>query len=576
VRIWIAKILIVTNGRGRSIVLHELTGGEAGLLAVLFPHLAGLDLVHVEDLGGGVRITARTRTVLLTCRGCGVVSARVHDRYRRRLADLACGGRPVQVVLEACRFRCGNPACPVATFAEQVPGLTSWYQRRTARLRGLLEKVALALAGRAGSRLAAALGTAVSRFTLIRLVRALPDPEAGPVTVLGVDDVAKRKGHSYATVLMDMDSHRLIDMLPDREAETFADWLRAHPGIEVICRDRGGAYARASREAAPAAVQVADRFHLWQDLAEAVEKTVLACIAAMNPPPGPDSAEDPGTAASPDPPAATEPDGFRDVHGHQRKLVARHRDRYAAVQALRAEGCSTREIARRLGLARNTAAKFASAASIDELLVKATGRPSILDPFKPYLGQRWNDGITSAAALHEEIRARGWNGGILAVERYLRQFRTADGRDRQARAQPQLTAPSAPPPPKPRQLTRWIMTHPDHLASDDSTNLARLLDASPKLAAAAAHVRSFADMMTRRQGLLALEDWLTQVETADQPGLHSFARGIRRDQQAVTAGLALPYSSGALEGKNCKIKYLKRLMYGRANFDLLRKMALLN
>jgi transposase len=576
VRIWIAKILIVTNGRGRPIVLHELTAGEAGLLVVLFPHLAGLDLVHVEDLGGGVRITARTRTVLLACRGCGVVSARVHDRYRRRLADLACGGRPVQVVLEACRFRCGNPACPVATFAEQVPGLTSWYQRRTARLRELLEKVALALAGRAGSRLAAALGTAVSRFTLIRLVRALPDPGAGPVTVLGVDDVAKRKGHSYATVLMDMDSHRLIGMLPDREAETFADWLRAHPGTEVICRDRGGAYARAAREAAPAAVQVADRFHLWQDLAEAVEKTVLACIAALDPPPGPGNPQDPGTAASPDPPAPAEPDGFRGVHGDDRKLVARHRERYAAVQALRAEGCSVREIARRLGLARGTAAKFAGAASIDELLVKATRRPGILDPFKPYLGQRWNDGITSAAALHEEIRARGWTGGILTVERYLRQFRTADGRDRRARAQPQLTAPSAPPPPKPRQVTRWIMTHPDHLASGDAANLARLLDASPRLAAAAGHVRSFAGMMTRRQGLLALEDWLTAVEAGDQPALRSFARGIRRDQQAVTAGLALPYSSGALEGKNCKIKYLKRLMYGRANFDLLRKMALLN
>jgi transposase len=373
---------------------------------------------------------------------------------------------------------------------------------------------------------------------------------------------------------MDMDSHRLIDMLPDREAETFADWLRAHPGTEVICRDRGGAYARAARQAAPAAVQVADRFHLWQDLAEAVEKTVLARIAAMDPPPGPDSPQDPGTAASP--PAPAEPDGFRDVHSHERKLVARHRERYAAVQALRAEGCSVREIARRLGLARGTAAKFAGAASIDELLVKATRRPSILDPFKPYLGQRWNDGITSAAALHEEIRARGWEGGILAVERYLRQFRTADGRDRQARARPQLTAPAAPPPPKPRQVTRWIMTHPGHLASGDAANLARLLDASPALAAAAGHVRSFAGMMTRRQGLLTLEDWLTAVEASDQPALRSFARGIRRDQHAVTAGLALPHSSGALEGKNCKIKYLKRLMYGRANFDLLRKMALLN
>jgi transposase len=575
VRIWIAKILIVTNGRGRSIVLHELTAGEAGLLVVLFPHLADLDLVYVEDLGGGVRITARTRTASLACRGCGAVSARVHDRYERRLADLACGGRPVQVVLEVCRFCCGSPACPVATFAEQVPGLTGWYQRRTAGLRGLLEKVALALAGRAGSRLAAAAGAAVSRFTLIRLVRALPDPEAGPVTVLGVDDVAKRKGHSYATVLMDMDSHRLIDMLPDREAETFADWLRAHPGTGVICRDRGGAYARAAREAAPTAVQVADRFHLWQDLAEAVEKTVLACIAAMDPPPGPNSLQDPGAASAPAP-APAEPDGFCDVHGHERKLVARHRDRYAAVQALRAEGCSVREIARRLGLARGTAAKFAGPAGIDELLVKATRRPGILDPYKPYLGQRWNDGITSAAALHEEIRARGWTGGVLTVERYLRQFRTADGRDGQARAQPQLTAPSASPPLKPRQVTRWIMTHPDHLASDDAANLARLLDASPGLAAAAAHVRSFADMMTRRQGLLALEDWLTAVEADDQPRLHSFARGVRRDQQAVTAGLALPYSSGALEGKNCKIKYLKRLMYGRANFDLLRKMALLN
>ena len=421
-------------------MLHELTAGEAGLLVMLFPHLAGLDLEHAEDLGETVRITARTRTEALACRGCGVVSAQVHDRYRRCLADLGCGGRPVQVALEVRRFCCGSPACKVATFAEQVPGLTGWYQRRTASLRALLEKVALALAGRAGCRLAAALAAAVSRSTLIRLVRALPDPEAGPVTVLGVDDIAKRRGHSYATVLMDMDSRRLIDMLPDREADTFADWLRAHPGIEVICRDRGGAYARAAREAAPAAVQVAD----------------LACLAALSPPsPAPDI---PQTAAALDPPAPApgppaEPDGFRDSRGQQRRLVARHRERYAAVQALRAEGCTIREAARRLGLARNTVLKFAQAASIDELLVKATTRPSVLDPFKPYLGQRWNQGITSAAALHEEIRARGWTGSVLTVERYLRQFRTADGRDRQARAQPQLTAPAAPQLPKPRQVT---------------------------------------------------------------------------------------------------------------------------
>ena len=183
-------------------MLHELTDREAGLLYLLFPHLSGLDLDRVEDLGGSLKIVARTVSGPVACRDCGTLLARVHDRYRRCLQDLACGGRPVQVELEVRRLICDNPACPVATFAEQVDGLTARHQRRTAGLRSLLERVALALAGRAGSRLARVLGAVVSRFTLIRLVRALPDPEIGQVTVLGVDDWAKRRGQSYASVLV--------------------------------------------------------------------------------------------------------------------------------------------------------------------------------------------------------------------------------------------------------------------------------------------------------------------------------------------------------------------------------------
>jgi transposase len=163
---------------------------------------------------------------------------------------------------------------------------------------------------------------------------------------------------------------------------------------------------------------------------------------------------------------------------------------------------------------------------------------------------------------------------VQAVERYVRQFRTADGRTRAGRtARP---VPAAPLAPRTRQLTRWLLSCPGSLDPDDQAQLAAVKASCPHLDALAGHIRTFAEMMTRRQGLLALEDWLTKVEADDQPQLHSFANGIRPDQQAVTAGLALPYSSAAMEGNVNKIKMIKRQMYGRAGFALLRKRVLLH
>jgi transposase len=548
----------------------EVPAQARELLRVLFPHLSGLEVSRVADTGDAVVAFASVAGAQARCPQCGQASSRVHGRYQRLLADGAAGGRPLLIALSVRRFRCTASLCPRITFVEQAEGLTGRYLRRTLPLREMLARFGLELAGRAGARLAAALGIAVHSSTLLRLVMALPDPvvTAAP-QVTGVDDFALRKGQVYGTVVADAESGEVIDLLPDREAATLEQWLKARPGAEVICRDRASGYSDGASAGAPLAVQVADRWHLWHNLSEYAEKAVTAhrgCLAGA-PDAGTTNSAPSGQAPAAPPPR--EPDGLRDVLGRERALVSRTLERHAAVHELLREGRSQREAADILGLDRKTVSRFAAEAGPGRLLAKATGRAGKLDPFKPWINRRWNEGLTNAAALHAEITAQGWTGSVQAVERYVRQFRTADGRSRAGRNPRQ--APPAAPPPKTRQVTRWLLTRPDHLGPADQARLDAARAQCPHLDALAAHVRAFAKIMTLRQGLLHLEGWLTEAEASDLPQLRSFAHGIRRDQQAVTAGLSLPYSSAALEGNVNKIKMLKRQMYGRAGFPLLRK-----
>jgi transposase len=562
----------------------EVSGPGEELLLMLFPHLRALRILRVEDTGQAVAIRACCRAACARCPSCGAVSAKIHGGYARVVADGAAGGRPVLIILAVRRFRCPDRSCAKATFAEQAEDLTVRYRRRSVPLLGMLAAFGLELGGRAGSRLAGALGVPVHSSTVLRLVMALPDPAvAAAPEVTGVDDFALRKGRVYGTVVADAESGDVVDLLPDREAGTLEAWLKARPGAEVICRDRAGAYAEGAAAGAPGAIQVADRWHLWHNLGEYAERAVVAhrgCLiaAAAVAPDGPAGDVPPGQQAPQDVRAAAlppGPDGLLDVHGRERVLVSRTRERHAAVHELLRAGRSQREAAEILGLSRNTVNRFAAQPDAARLLVKATSRESKLDPFKPYISQRWNEGITSAAALHAEMAATlGWTGNVQAVERYVRQFRTADGRTRAGRAA--RPVPAAPLVPKTRQITRWLLSRPGSLDPDDQARLAAVKASCPHLDALAGHIRTFAEMMTRRQGLLALDDWLTRVEADDQPELHSFANGIRRDQEAVTAGLALQYSSAAMEGNVNKIKMIKRQMYGRAGFPLLRKRVILH
>lgn len=380
------------------------------LVGDLFPHLSELLVERMLFECGVIRMVARTREAAVPCPGCAVVSNRVHSTYGRRLADTPVGDRPVLIELTVRRLYCQNVHCSRRTFAEQINGLTVRYGRRTPAARRVLEAVAVALAGRAGSRLAAVLHTPVSRTTRLRAVMAMPDPAWTVPKVLGVDDFATRRGQHYGTVLIDCETGQPLDLLPGRDAATLASWLREHPGSEIICRDRAGSYAEGARTGAPNAVQVADRFHLWQNLGTAVERSVRrhnGCQKA----------------------AAIRADGLAndavadhaDTEKEMSPIEARIRERHATVHALLAQGHGIREIARELHMGGNTVRRTARAAAPEELLSgRRQPRPSQLDPYKPHLDKRWAAGLTNAIHLHAELQDLGYRGSYQTISDYLR------------------------------------------------------------------------------------------------------------------------------------------------------------
>jgi transposase len=503
------------------------------LVGIVFSGLSALVIEDVEGEGSSVVVRARTSGAAVPCPGCGAETSRVHGYYERTLADVPVGGRRVTVRLRARRLRCPVLGCGVQTFREQVPDVAGRYQRRTARLAGQVEAAVRALAGRAGSRLLEALGIAVSRHTALRVLLAIPLPGLEVPRVLGIDDFALRKGRVYATILIDAETGRRVDVLEGRTADVAEAWLRAHPGVEVVTRDGSGAYGEAVRSALPDAVQCGDRWHLWHLLCEAAAKEVAAHCACW---------------------AAGAP-------LREGKRADTTRERWQQVHDLRSQGVGLLDCARRLGVTLNTVKRYDRASEPERLQRVPKYRPTLVDPYRDHLRKRRSEepGVPVQRLLRE-IRELGYPGSSNLLVRYLNQGRADAER-------PHLS---------PRRATRILLTRPDNRTGAQRETAERLASACPEMTALDDLIGSFAAMLVPDPvNEERLQQWVTAARAADLPHLHSFARGLELDLRAVTAAVTLPHHNGRTEGVNTKTKKIKRDMFGRAGFELLRHRILL-
>jgi transposase len=496
------------------------------------------------------------------CPACGAVSDRVHDRYTRRPLDLPWRGRVVRLRVTVRRFRCLNAGCAQTKFGEDFGPALPRYARRTADATALLLRFAETAGGEGGARLAVAAGVPTSPDTLLRLLHATATPCPPTPRVLGVDDFAFRRGHRYGTLLVDLETHRPIDLLADRTAESLATWLRQRPGVAIIVRDRAEAYAVGARQGAPAAQQVADRFHIVQNASAALEEVLRGRRRRLDYLAAAVEAVPPADAT-----AATEAVPLSATKRQQAARRARRLARWEEIRQRRAAGQSISQIARDLGIERKTVRRHLSTRVPPPAPYAITPRPAglqspTLQPFVPYLQDRWQAGCHNARRLYRELVGRGYTGSYSLLQQAVRGWR------------PPRPPRGAKRPPRRRLSLRWLcLRPPDQLRPDEHAVLAQVLAADAELARGYALLQQ-GRAVIRTRDVAALDAWLTAAWASELAPFVSLANGLQEDRAAVEAALTTSWSNGIVEGHMHRLKLIKRQGYGRASVRLLRRRVL--
>ena len=513
--------------------------------------LPGFAIQQITNLGTILTITGCATRPTAVCPSCQHVSRRVHSYYTRSPQDLPSSGYIVQLVLRVRRFRCLNLHCQRQTFAERLSDLPV-SARQTTRLGTLLDCIAVVLSGQAGSRLTERLAMLVSADTLLRRAKKKAPTPPTP-RILGVDDFAFRRGHTYGTILLNLESHQPVDLLEDRSAETFAEWLRQHPGVEIISRDRSKDYQRGATDGAPAAQQVIDRWHLLKNLREAVERSLTHIQMQQH-----------AQATKHLRQKRTSSELARREGSRQQRLALYHQ-----VVALHQQGGTISGIARQLQIGKQTVRNFIATKSFPEW-GRAQQTRSAIDPYREALKRLWDQGCHAPHQLWQRLQAElGFLGGYMLVYRWVQLQREVDAQAlNQSQHQNGTTAKGM----APRHLSWSFLRDPSRLEKQEREMLS-LLRQENTVNLVYELAQQFVSMVKERKAEL-LSTWLRDSQISGIIELVNFAQGLEKEGSALHAALTLPYSNGPVEGKINKLKSIKRSMYGRGGFPLLKQRVL--
>jgi transposase len=537
-------------------------------LYILLPHLARFRLLACYWSEGVLHLDLTARRHSATCPQCQHRSTSVHSAYRRMVTDLPISGTPVRLHVRVRRFFCRATTCPRRIFAERFPTLVPSRGRYSAGVYATLRHIGLAVGGRAGAPLAQAIGVPGSSRTILRLVHQTPlAPQAAP-RVIGLDEWAWRRGKRFGTIVCDLERHQVIDLLPDRSAQSVAQWLHAHPSVEIVCRDRSGLYAEGVRHGAPQAVQVVDRFHMMQNLRDALERFflryrhVLKTLGASIPPP---------SVASP---PAQRSSATASQQRHERWVRL-----YYQIHRLHAQHLGIAAIARRVQVSRPTVYRYLALPQPPERQRPCHRRSSLLTPFIPYILRRWNAGCRNAQQLWQELVAQGYQQSRRTVQRYVGQLRQETGtrfKFRQVAPAPWYDEEhhqARPTTVTAHYAARLFLSKGEERQPAEQDLLARLLTLEPIMAPTYELVQTFCRMLRHRHGH-DFDAWVATVQHTGVKELRAFVTGLLKDAAAVRAGLSLVWSNGPTEGFVHRLKLLKRQAYGRAGVAFLRQRIL--